>query len=119
MSRQKDLIREIAAVLDSQGERRISEWFTEDFRLHDPTAPEWPSGHRGAAEMLDKTSSGGPSTRLEALDMVEEGDQVAVRWRLSATRDGQSFVFAMMAMYRFEDGRIAEDWGVPVRGDWP
>jgi len=51
--------------------------------------------------------------------MVEEGDRVAVRWRLSATRDGELFVYAMMAMYRFENGRIAEDWGVPIRGDWP
>jgi hypothetical protein len=65
MSHQKDLLREIAAALNSQGERRVSEWFTEDFRLHDPTAPEWPLGHRGAAEMLDKTTSAGPSTKLE------------------------------------------------------
>jgi ketosteroid isomerase-like protein len=119
MSSQKNLLREIAAALSSQGERRIAEWFTEDFRLHDPTLPEWPTGYRGATEMLDKTSSAGASTKLEALQMVEEGDHVAVRWRLSATRDGELFVYAMMAMYRFENGRIAEDWGVPVRGDWP
>lgn len=119
MSRQKDLLREIAAALSSQGEHRISQWFTEDFRLHDPTAPDWPPGHRGAAEMLQKTASGGPGTKLEALDMVEEGDRVAVRWRLSATRNGGNFVFAMMAVYRFENDRIAEDWGVPVQGEWP
>jgi predicted ester cyclase len=119
MLRQKDLLREIAAALSSQGERRIAEWFTEDFRLHDPTLPGRPLGHRGAAEMLEKTTSGGPTTKLEPLEMVEEGDRVAVRWRLSATRDGELVVFAMMAMYRFEDGRIAEDWGIPVRGDWP
>jgi ketosteroid isomerase-like protein len=118
MSRQKDLLQEIAAALSSQGERRISEWFTEDFRLHDPTAPDWPMGHRGATEMLNKTTSAGPTTKLEPLEMVEEGDRVAVRWRLSATRDGESFVFAMMAMYRFEDGRIAEDSGIPIRGEW-
>lgn len=119
MSGQKELLREIAAALSCQGQRRISEWFTEDFRLHDPTAPEWPTGHQGAAEMLEKTATAGPSTRLEALSMVEEGDHVAVRWRLSATRNGEFFVYAMMAMYRFENGRIAEDWGVPVRGEWP
>jgi predicted ester cyclase len=119
MSRQKNLLQEIAAALSSQGERRITEWFTEDFRLHDPTLPEWPTGHQGAAEMLEKTTSGGPTTKLEPLEMVEEGDRVAVRWRLSATREGERVVFAMMAMYRFEDGRIAEDWGVPIRGDWP
>jgi ketosteroid isomerase-like protein len=119
MSYQKDLLRDIAASLSSQSDRRISEWFTDDFRLHDPTAPEWPTGHRGAAEMLEKTTSAGASTKLEALSMVEEGDHVAVRWRLSATRDDKPFVYAMMAMYRFENGRIAEDWGVPVQGDWP
>jgi predicted SnoaL-like aldol condensation-catalyzing enzyme len=119
MSRQKDLLQEIAIALSSQGERRISEWFTEDFCLHEPTAPEWPTGHRGAAEMLEKTTSVGSSTKLEALSMVEEGDHVAVRWRLSATRDGEQFVYAIMAMYRFENCRIAEDWGVPVQGEWP
>jgi ketosteroid isomerase-like protein len=119
MSRQKDLLREIAAALSSQGERRISEWFTDDFRLHDPTLPEWPAGHRGATEMLEKTTSGGPTTKLEPLEMVEEGDRVAVRWRLSAIRENKPVVFAMMAIYRFDNGRIAEDCGVPFRGDWP
>jgi predicted ester cyclase len=100
MSRQKDLLREIAAALSSHGECPITQWFTEDFRLHDPTLPKWPTGHQGAAEMLEKTTSGGPTTKLEPLEMVEEGDRVAVRWRLSATRDGELFVYARMAMYR-------------------
>jgi hypothetical protein len=73
MSRQKDLLLEIAAALSSQGERRISEWFTEDFQLHDPTAPECPLGHRAATGMLEKTTSVGPTTKLEPLEMVEEG----------------------------------------------
>lgn len=119
MSRQKDMLLEIAATLGSPGDHRINEWFTEDFRLHDPTAPEWPSGHPGAKEMLAKTASAGPGTKLETLAMVEEGDRVAVRWRLSAMRDGEPITVAIMAMYRFEGGRIAEDWGIPIKGDWP
>jgi hypothetical protein len=34
-------------------------------------------------------------------------------------RHGEHICCAVMAMYRFEDGRIAEDWGLPVRADWP
>src|SRR5215831_5817444 len=40
------------------------------------------------------------------------GDRVAVRWQLTATHDGKPFEQSIMAIYRFEMGRIAEDWGV-------
>ena len=43
----------------------------------------------------------------------------AVRWQLSATHDGKPFHRAMMAIYRFEQGRIAEDWGILAQGEWP
>ena len=36
MSQQKDLLREIAATTSSGASDRISDWFTEDFRLHEP-----------------------------------------------------------------------------------
>jgi hypothetical protein len=75
MSRRKDLLREIAAALSPQGEGRISEWFTEDFRLYDPTAPEWPSGSQGGHRNAGKDGHGGLTTKLEALSMVEEGDR--------------------------------------------
>ena len=119
MSRQKALLLEIAEALNSGGARRIEDWFTENFRLHDPGFPDWPSGHRGASAVLAQTASLGPTTRLEALDMLEEGNRVAVRWRLSATPDGSVFDCAMLSLYRFENGRIAEDWGIFSRQRWP
>ena len=36
MSRQKELLREIAAATNSGASDRISDWYTEDFRLHEP-----------------------------------------------------------------------------------
>ena len=51
--------------------------------------------------------------------MIEEGDRVAVRWQLTASYDGRPFEQSIMAIYRFENGRIAEDWGIASPALWP
>ena len=48
MSQQKDLLQEIAAATSSGASDRISDWFTEDFRLHEPGKPALPVGHENA-----------------------------------------------------------------------
>jgi ketosteroid isomerase-like protein len=60
-----------------------------------------------------------PPIKLEILDMIEEGDRVAVRRQLTATYAGRPFEQSIMAIYLFENGRIAEDWGISVRASWP
>jgi ketosteroid isomerase-like protein len=119
MSQQKDVLREIAAAVNSGAPDRISDWFTEDFRLHEPSAPALPPGHAGASQMLARFRALVPPINLEILDMVEEGDRVAVRWQLTAMSDGRPFEQSLMAIYRFEEGRIAEDWGFGIRKLWP
>ena len=59
-----------------------------------------------------------PPINLEILDMIEEGDRVAVRWQLTATHDGKLFEQSTLAIYRFEDGRIAEDRGISSHALW-
>ena len=119
MSQQKALLQEIAVAITTRAEYRIAEWFTEDFRLHEPGRTALPVGHAGATEMLTRSRLLRPPVRFEALDMVEEGDRVAVRWELSATWEGKLFEEAILAIYRFDGGRIAEDWGVSFRALWP
>jgi SnoaL-like polyketide cyclase len=53
------------------------------------------------------------------LDMVEEGDRVAARMQFSGMVDGRSVFLSAVAIYRFVDSRIAEDWGIGFRGNWP
>jgi predicted ester cyclase len=60
-----------------------------------------------------------PNLELQILDMVEEGDRVAVRWRFSQEKDDAPFRASAIAIYRFADGRIAEDWGMLTRAEWP
>jgi hypothetical protein len=82
MSQQKDVLREIAAAVNSGAPDRISDWFTEDSRLHEPSAPALPPGHAGASQMLARFRALVPPINSEILDIVEEGDRVAVRWQL-------------------------------------
>ena len=60
-----------------------------------------------------------PPIKLEILDMIEEGDRVAVRWPLTAVFKDEPFEQSIMAIYRFEKGRIAEDWGIAIGAPWP
>jgi ketosteroid isomerase-like protein len=118
MSRQKEVLREIAQAINGNGHYRIDEWFTEDFRLVEPPKPDWPRGHEGASKLLETFTTLTPPVQLVARDMVEDADRVAVRWQLSATYNGEPLHLAMMAIYRFREGCIAEDCGIAIRGEW-
>jgi ketosteroid isomerase-like protein len=119
MSWHKDVLHKIAEAISSGGAFHIAEWFTEDVRLYEPTKPDWPTRHAGASKLLDGFKALTPPIRFEILDTVEQGDRIAVRWALSATYRDEPLHLAMIAIYCFEDGRIAEDWGIPIRGEWP
>ena len=53
MSRQRELLHEIAAAMSAGAPDRIGDWFTEDFRLHEPGKPPFPVGHEGARQMME------------------------------------------------------------------
>ena len=102
MSEQKDLLRAMAAAHNSGAPDRIDEWFTEDFRLHEPGTPALTVGHEGARQMRARFRALTPPIKLEILDMIEEGDRVAVRWQLTATYKGGPFEQSILAIYRFD-----------------
>jgi ketosteroid isomerase-like protein len=53
-----------------------------------------------------------PPINEEILDMIEEGDRVAVRSQLTGTYDdGKPYERSIRAIYRFENGRIARGLG--------
>ena len=91
MSQQTDLLWEIAAAMSSGAADRIRDWFTEDFRLHEPGKPALPVGHEGARQMMEagrqNRMRAGVQTpaKVEILDMIQQGDRVAVRWQVTAT----------------------------------
>jgi predicted ester cyclase len=88
MASRKDFLLRIAAAMSAGDIDHVSEWFTEDFKLHDPSFGGFRSGHVGARDMLRSLAEHVPNARIDALDMVEEGDKVAVRWLFSGRKDG-------------------------------
>jgi ketosteroid isomerase-like protein len=118
MSVQKEVLQTIAARLSGGDTAGLEDHFTDDFQLHDPATPHWPRGKDGARLMVEKFVAL-DKLRLEALDMVEENDCVAVRWRVTWVDEGETRRAAIIAIYRFEGERIAEDWGVATRSPWP
>ena len=114
IARLPDLLRD----LDSSA---IRSCFTEDFRLHDPLHPDWPPGHDGAVRMFVRVKSLMPDVMARIEDMFGEGDNICVRWRFKGTLtgsfeqqkgDGRRIETITFTMYRFRDGRIAEEfWG--------
>jgi predicted SnoaL-like aldol condensation-catalyzing enzyme len=118
MSSKADVLAELAEFVNRRLPVAIAKYFTEDFRLDDAGAGVVRTGHAGAQAMFDEIYSLAPNVRYEILDAVEAVDRIAVRWRLTGTRPAGDFDVAIIAIYRFEDGRIAEDWGVWSGKPW-
>ncbi len=119
MSTRMELLTRAAAAMSSGEIDRVHEWFTEDFKLHDPSFGGHREGHEGARKMLEALADLVPKARIELLDIVEEGDRAAVRWLFSGTKDGDPVHLSVVAIYRFEGDRIAEDWGIAAKAVWP
>ena len=111
----KAALETIAARVNAGDLTGLDRLFSDDFVLHDPSAPRWPRGREGVAAMIASFKG----IHIEPLDMIEEGDRVCVRWRFSGERDGAPVIASCVAIYRFENGLIAEDWGVVIRAPWP
>lgn len=119
MSSRKDFFRRIARWMSAGDYSDLAEWFTEDFTLHDPSFGGFRSGHDGARDMLHALAKLLPCARIDPLDMVEEGDRVAVRWLFSGEKGGGPVCLSAIAIYRFDGDRIAEDWGIAAKAEWP
>ncbi|WP_395648109.1 nuclear transport factor 2 family protein [Terricaulis sp.] len=116
---QTDVMEALAAGISTGAYDGLERYFTPDFVLHDPRTPDWPRGIEGARRMIASFRALGDDVRLNILDMTEDADKVAVRWACSWRRDGVTDTASIIAIYRFADGLIAEDWGIGVRAAWP
>ncbi len=115
----KNTMRDMAAHLNAGAFDRIEAYYGDTCMVSDPNHTPWPRGREGARQMADSFRNLAQGLKVEIEDMIEEDDRVAVRWRFTGVRDGHPFVASIMAIYRFEDGRIAEQWTLGAPKPWP
>lgn len=104
----------------------VDEVVSPDVVTHNPIILDAPSGAdslRGGIEMIHRAFS---DVRVEIHDILAEDDRVATFLQISGTNvgdyrrgaaTGKSTSFRAFMLWRVENGRIVESWGVADRFD--
>jgi predicted SnoaL-like aldol condensation-catalyzing enzyme len=82
----------------------IDEFFSKDFKQHNPTIADGPEGVKELVRML--SSQGVPRQKIEFKHIVTEGDVVILHSRYEMAGTEWRFI----DIYRVENGRLAEHW---------
>jgi len=120
----KALVRQFFQLVNQRRIDALGECWVEDFVMHPPNYPGNPSevsGLENLKKFAEKLLSAYPDAHYTLEDMIADGDKVAFRftWRgtfkgefLGKQPTGERVVHTGIAIYRFEGGKIIEDWGL-------
>jgi steroid delta-isomerase-like uncharacterized protein len=98
----------------------IDEIFESDARIRTPV-PLHTTGAQAMKDVFTVLHRAYPDLHIEVEDLIEEGDKLVARNKVTGTHRGEymglaptgkSVEYNEIFILRFEDGRIAETWGV-------
>lgn len=99
----------------------IDERIADEYVGYDPALPEPVRGPAGVRETAEMFQSAFPDAAVEIEHLVGEGELLAVHRTLTGTHEGEimgieptgaEVEIEGMAIYRFRDGEIVEEWQV-------
>ena len=102
----------------------LDEVCSPDFAFHSPNFPNLPRGLEGARAIatLEKRLFADSQSTID--DVFAAEDRVVVRWSIRGKyigepkpgfpNPGERFAMGAVAIYRFVDGKIVDDWGIQV-----
>ncbi len=102
---------------DPEGHERWLDLYSPYVVLHG--YPRGLEGHDGARHFYEQLWSAFPDARLSVEDLIETGDRLAIRYRLSGVHESEFYgsratgvetEIEGMAWIRFVDGHAAEVW---------
>ena len=109
----------IEEILNTGDWSRADEILAPEIVMHHPSAPEPIRGRNAVQGFLAQFRAGMPDLALGVDDVAGDTDRVAVRWHAHGTHTQEMFGIPPtnngidihgISFFRFEDGRIAEDW---------
>jgi len=118
----KQLMQRFVEFINSADEQLAHELISPNAILYVPGSPEPMRGPAGYLAIIGMMRGGFPDIQWTLNDMVTEGDKVATRFTMRGTHSGTFFgvpatgkLIEVKAMnfYRFTDGQIVEEHGMP------
>jgi predicted ester cyclase len=118
-----DTIRKIEEAWDAGRLDEPDQFFASEFDNSASATPGLPPGLAGAKMAHQGVMQSFPDRKLEVIDIVDGGDRVFVRTRVTGTNTGGFPAFAVppngnrfeieaWSVYRFEDGKVVEHCGM-------
>jgi ketosteroid isomerase-like protein len=102
----------------------IDEVCAPDFAFRSPNFPDWPRGLEGAKQLARTGGSLFTDAETTIDDIFAGEDRVVLRMTIRGTyigepkisfpKPGERFAMGGIAIYRFVDGKIVDDWGIQV-----
>ena len=102
----------------------IDEVCAPEFAFYSPNFPGWPRGLEGARELAVAGRSLFADSESQIDDIIAAEDKVVLRWTIRGTyigepkngfpNPGERFSMGAIAIYRFVDAKIVDDWGIQV-----
>ncbi|QXQ07420.1 ester cyclase [Sphingosinicellaceae bacterium] len=115
--RQKETVRRIYASCWNMGDMAsIDDIFAVDVE-HGHFLPGWPKGREGFKALVQFWRNAFPDIREDVVEILSEGDQVASRFRLQGTHQGDFYGIPGTGrtvdiygaeIFRFRDGKVVE-----------
>jgi predicted ester cyclase len=118
-----DVVRAIEAAWDEGRLDDLDQYFAPGFNNAQSGTPGLPAGLAGSKIAHQGVMQTFPDRKVETLDVVEGGDRVFVRNRITGRNQGGFPVFNVPAngkpidieawgVYRLENGQVVEHWGM-------
>jgi predicted ester cyclase len=117
----KDLLRRLQQALNEGRLDAIDDIFAPSYVRHDPSGLLKNVGVQEYKQAFAAIRRAFPDAHWTVDELLEDGDRVIGRWTFHGTHDGPLFALAptgrhvtypIIAVYRIENGHIAEDWHV-------
>ncbi len=117
----KAIVRRFWGIWEEGNIDLFGELLAADHINHNPATPDQPTGAEGARQVVSMFRSAMPDLKVVIEDMIAEGDQVATRYTLEGTHEGELFggpptgqhlSIKSMTVERVSEGKIRGHWRV-------
>jgi predicted ester cyclase len=126
----KEIVRRIEEAWDRNDLDALDQYFAADFDNAQSGTPGLPPGLAGSKMAHAMVMAAFPDRRVTILDLIGDGDRVAVRNRITGTNtggapflgapeaNGATIDFEGWGIYQLRDGRVVAHWGIndAIRG---